>query len=81
MHAGELETSILLHAHPDLVPADYAAHDERADERDRMLTLGLRSYTRSGVVGHPSLAKAAKGKGAVDHLVTAFAEVLAALNG
>ncbi len=81
MHAGELETSILLHAHPDLVPADYAAHDERADERDRMLTLGLRPYTRSGVVGHPSLAKAAKGKGAVDHLVTAFAEVLAALNG
>lgn len=80
MHAGELETSLLLHAHPSLVPADYAEHDERADARDRFLTLGLQAYTRSGVIGHPSLATAAKGKGALDHLVTAFADVLASLD-
>jgi creatinine amidohydrolase len=80
MHAGELETSILLHAHPSLVPADFAERDERADDRNRMLTLGMGPYTRSGVVGLPSLATAAKGEGALDHLVTAFADVLAALN-
>lgn len=80
MHAGEFETSILLHAHPDLVPADYASYDERADERNRMLTHGLAPYTKSGVVGVPSQATAAKGKGALDHLVTAFADVLAALD-
>jgi creatinine amidohydrolase len=80
MHAGELETSILLHAHPDLVPADYAAYDERADERDRMLTHGLGPYTKSGVVGLPSQANAAKGKGALDYLVATFADVLSALN-
>jgi creatinine amidohydrolase len=80
MHAGELETSLLLHAHPSLVPADFAAHDERADNRDRFLTLGLGAYTKSGVIGHPSLATAAKGDGALTHLVTAFADVLASLD-
>jgi creatinine amidohydrolase len=81
MHAGELETSLLLHAHPDLVPADYATHDERADDRTRFLTLGLAPYTESGVIGHPSKATAEKGKGALAHLVTTFAEVLTSLNG
>jgi creatinine amidohydrolase len=80
MHAGELETSLLLHAHPSLVPADYATKDERADEREHFLTLGLAPYTKSGVIGHPSLATAAKGEGALTHLVTAFAGVLAALD-
>jgi creatinine amidohydrolase len=80
MHAGELETSLLLHAHPALVPPDYATHDERADDRNRMLTFGLGPYTESGVVGHPSLATAEKGKGALAHLVKVFADVLAALD-
>jgi creatinine amidohydrolase len=80
MHAGELETSLLLHAHPSLVPVDYAEHDEHADRRDHMLTLGLAPYTKSGVIGHPSLATAAKGKGALAHLVDRFADVLAALD-
>ncbi|MDQ3787278.1 MAG: creatininase family protein [Actinomycetota bacterium] len=80
MHAGELETSLLLHAHPSLVPADYAAHDERADDRNRMLTFGLGPYTESGVVGHPSLATAEKGKAALANLVDTFADVLSALD-
>jgi creatinine amidohydrolase len=80
MHAGELETSLLLHAHPDLVPPDYADHDERADERTRMLTFGLSAYTESGVVGMPSLASAEKGRGALAGLVAAFGTVLASLD-
>ncbi len=79
MHAGELETSLLLHAHPDLVRADYAEHDHVSAERDRMLTLGLSAYTESGVVGHPSLASAEKGRGALASLVASFGDVLAAL--
>jgi creatinine amidohydrolase len=78
MHAGELETSLLLHAHPELVGEDYAEHDELAD-RDRMLTRGLAAYTASGVVGRPSLASAAKGKAALANLVESFADVVAAL--
>jgi len=80
MHAGELETSLLLHAHPSLVPADYASHDERADDRNRFLTLGLGPYTKSGVIGHPSRATAEKGKGALANLVAAFDDVLSALD-
>ena len=80
MHAGELETSLLLHTHPALVPPGHAAHDERADDRNRMLTRGLGPYTRSGVVGHPSLATAEKGAGALAYLVETFADVLAALD-
>lgn len=80
MHAGELETSLLLHAHPELVRPDYADHDELADDRDRMLTRGLAAYTASGVVGRPSLASATKGKAALANLVESFGDVLAALN-
>jgi creatinine amidohydrolase len=80
MHAGELETSLLLHAHPELVRADYAEHDELTD-RDRMLTRGLAAYTASGVVGRPSLASAAKGKAALANLVESFADVVTALDG
>ncbi|HYQ65174.1 creatininase family protein [Actinophytocola sp.] len=80
MHAGEFETSLLLHAHPELVPPDYADHDERADDRDRFLTLGLSAYTTSGVIGSPSLATAGKGEAALAQLVTAFADVIAALD-
>jgi creatinine amidohydrolase len=79
MHAGELETSLLLHAHPALVRTDYADHDELADERNRMLTRGLGAYTASGVVGRPSLASAAKGSAALANLVESFGDVLAAL--
>jgi creatinine amidohydrolase len=80
MHAGELETSLLLHAHPELVRPDYAAHDHLADDRNRMLTLGLSAYTESGVVGLPSLASPDKGRDALASLVASFADVLSALS-
>lgn len=79
MHAGELETSILLHAHPALVRPDYAAHDHVTSVRDRMLTLGLAPYTESGVAGRPSLASADKGGRALASLAASFGAVLAAL--
>jgi creatinine amidohydrolase len=80
MHAGELETSILLHAHPRLVHPDFAEHDHLADDRNRMLTLSLAAYTESGVVGRPSLASAEKGELALASLVASFADVLTALS-
>jgi creatinine amidohydrolase len=71
MHAGELETSILLHALPDVVRPSYRAADHEASERPHLLTLGLRAYTATGVIGRPSLATAEKGKAVLDYLVTA----------
>jgi creatinine amidohydrolase len=77
MHAGELETSLLLHAHPSLVRPGYESADHLADERDHLLTHGLRPYTGSGVVGRPSLASAAKGRAVLETLVARFAGTLA----
>lgn len=80
MHAGELETSLLLHVRPDLVRAHDAEHDHLAPDRDRLLTTGLRAYSESGVVGRPSLASAAKGQAALASLVASFVAVLAAFD-
>lgn len=76
MHAGELETSVLLHAHPELVKPGYDSADTVADDRRDLLTLGMAAYTDSGVIGRPSLASAQKGKALLAGLVTAFARYL-----
>ncbi|PRX51096.1 creatinine amidohydrolase [Prauserella shujinwangii] len=81
MHAGEVETSVLLHAHPDLVRPGYGTADRIADDRRHLLTTGLRPYTESGVVGRPSRASAGKGGKLLAALVASFGAHLAALEG
>ncbi|GAB2504393.1 creatininase family protein [Nocardiopsis aegyptia] len=79
MHAGELETSVLLHAHPGMVGPGAAYADHVTGPRDHMPTLGLAPYTPNGVAGRPSLATADKGGRLLAALVDAFAGHLAAL--
>jgi creatinine amidohydrolase len=69
MHGGELEVSILLHAHPDLVQPSIVNSDYEAPKRTHLLVLGMRGYTRSGIIGRPSLATAEKGKAVIHSLV------------
>ncbi|MEV5543723.1 creatininase family protein [Saccharopolyspora shandongensis] len=76
MHAGEGETSILLHAAPLLVRDGYETADHRADERPDLLLHGLRAYTSTGVVGQPSLASAQKGAALLDAFESQFARRL-----
>lgn len=76
MHAGELETSILLHANPELVTPGYESADWIANDRRHLLTSGMRRYTETGVIGRPSLATAEKGKTVLGSLVESFADVL-----
>ncbi|WP_210717367.1 creatininase family protein [Amycolatopsis acididurans] len=76
MHAGELETSILLHAHPELVRPGYETADWIADDRRHLLSRGLDAYTESGVVGRPSLASARKGQVLLASLARSFGEYL-----
>jgi creatinine amidohydrolase len=78
MHAGEIETSLLLHVCPELVRDGYQDADHVAD-RSHLLILGMRGYTASGVIGQPSLATADKGKTVLDSLTTSFAETLRVL--
>ena len=73
MHAGELETSILLHAFPDVVRDGYQQADHQAPDRRLLTTLGIGAYTTSGVIGRPSLATPEKGSA----LLTAFTELAA----
>ncbi|MFC5054045.1 creatininase family protein [Saccharothrix xinjiangensis] len=79
MHAGELETSILLHTHPELVRPGWESADHLAEDRRHLLSLGLAPYTDSGVVGRPSLASARKGEVVLAALVEAFGAHLAVL--
>ena len=76
MHAGELETSILLYAYPEVVRAGYETADHVSDDRTGLLTLGMEHYTESGIIGRPSLAAATKGKAVLTSLVNSFANCL-----
>src|ERR1700757_496408 len=68
MHAGELETSILLAAHSSYVRDGWQSHDHIAPDRRHLTTVGIGAYTTSGVIGYPSQASAAKGHAVLDHL-------------
>lgn len=80
MHAGELETSILLHAAPDLVREGFRSADHLADDRRDLLTAGMTAYTASGIIGKPSRATAEKGKTVLGSLTESFARVLELLD-
>ncbi|MFJ7150717.1 creatininase family protein [Streptomyces sp. NPDC100445] len=79
MHAGEIETSILLHAHPEFVRPGHESADFTADDRRHLLTLGMSAYTESGVIGRPSLASAEKGKELLASLTESFGAYAALL--
>ncbi|MFH9405079.1 creatininase family protein [Streptomyces sp. NPDC017638] len=79
MHAGEIETSILLHAHPEFVRPGHESADFIADDRRHLLTLGMSGYSESGVIGRPSLGSADKGRKLLASLAESFAPYLALL--
>ena len=68
MHAGEIETSILLHLDSSLVRLD-KINDHAASDRSYLHLKGLKEYTSSGVIGFPSLATAQKGDLLLESLV------------
>src|SRR4051812_8745756 len=80
-HACEMETSIMLHLHPDRVKLDRAVRDgpphtdpyRKADmqfARPVFFVNEFHEVTESGVIGHPDLASAEKGKRFLDGIVT-----------
>ncbi|WP_018686453.1 creatininase family protein [Actinokineospora enzanensis] len=79
MHAGEWETSILLHTHPKLVRDTHTSADHDASDRSHLHLLGMAGYTKTGVIGQPSQATAGKGERALDSLTWSFSALLNAL--
>lgn len=79
MHAGELETSILLAAHPAYLRDGWQSSDHTASDRRYLTTLGMSAYTTSGVIGYPSRANAEKGHMVLNHLGLAAGKLIALL--
>jgi len=79
MHAGELETSILLATYPEVIRPGTETADWTADERPHLLTLGMSGYTKSGIIGRPSLGTKAKGEAVLASLVRTFGPLFAIL--
>ncbi len=73
MHAGELEVSLLLHADPQLVDDVRSERDHLAHPRPFLAIAGIGEYTKTGVVGLPSLGTVAKGEAILDSLSSSFA--------
>ena len=80
MHAGELEVSILLAVFPDVVREGWEHDDHTADDRRHLSVLGMSAYTKTGVIGRPSLGSPEKGRAALDHLVGAAQHTLRILD-
>ncbi|MEV6727797.1 creatininase family protein [Streptomyces sp. NPDC051364] len=79
MHAGEIETSILLHAAPEFVRDGNADADHDGGPRPFLLVQGMSAYTKSGVIGYPSYGSGVKGKAVLKSLQVSFAEHIKAL--
>ena len=80
MHAGELETSILLATYPGVIRPGNETADWLADDRPHLLTLGMARYTKSGVIGRPSLGTKDKGIAVLASLVASFESLFSVLS-
>lgn len=66
-HAGEIETSIIMHLRPDLVKLDkICKHDFKWPKKDGWR---MKDCSRTGVLGDPTAATAEKGKEYLEKLV------------
>jgi creatinine amidohydrolase len=71
VHAGEIETSILLHCAPEHVGTDRLPEDHVLRDRPLQGISGMTQYTRDGVIGRPRLGTAEKGR----RLIQALSEL------
>ncbi len=78
MHGGALETSLLMHAMPEVV-REAERRDHEATQRPWLQTLGMRHYTDSGIIGFPEKASAAAGQLLLQGMVQAMTDDLTAL--
>ncbi|WP_369055621.1 creatininase family protein [Kineococcus terrestris] len=81
MHGGEGETSVLLCFAPHMVHENRREADWRVPSRPDLLTLGMRHYAPTGIIGRPSAASAEKGEVLVASLVNDAGPRIAALRG
>jgi creatinine amidohydrolase len=76
MHAGELESSVLLAYAKDTVRDSQHMTDHLAGDRPHLLTTGMAHYSSTGVIGRPSLGDPGKGRLLVNSLATRAGDIL-----
>ncbi|MES0810634.1 creatininase family protein [Roseibium sp. SCPC15] len=88
IHGGDVETSIMLHLHPDLVRMDKAEDFKSVQEKlvedfqhlrahgPHQLGWKAQDLNTAGTVGNASIATAEKGKKSLDHAAQGFVELL-----
>lgn len=88
IHGGDMETSVMLAARPDLVRMDkanrFASVQEQLVQRFKYLRAhGTAAFgwqaqdlSKSGTVGDASLATVEKGKATIDHVARAFVDLI-----
>ena len=88
IHGGDVETSIMLHLHPDLVAMEKAENFRSTQEKfvknfKHLRAHGLHQFgwkaqdlNPAGTVGDASIATAEKGKKSLDHAAQGFVELL-----
>ncbi|MEU8925483.1 creatininase family protein [Kitasatospora sp. NPDC048545] len=74
-------SGVVRHGAPELIREGIAQDDHSAPERPYLLTLGMAGYTKNGIIGHPSLGTAAKGKALLDSLSQSAAAHLSLIAG
>lgn len=79
IHGGELEVSLLLHTHPDLVGPGATETDFLTPYRPTFATVGMYGYAKQGIIGRPSLASKEAGERLLAELVGRSAAHLCAL--
>lgn len=79
MHAGEIETSILLFKYPDAVRDGWRNMDCQSD-RPYLHVHGMRPYTPTGVIGYPSKATPQKGEAVLLSLQASFGALLSEIS-
>jgi creatinine amidohydrolase/Fe(II)-dependent formamide hydrolase-like protein len=78
-HADVLETSMMLHLHPELVNMDRAgAGFTGRSTLDDVLTRGMRAITPNGILGDPVGATAEMGAAVLDAIVGRLTELVRA---
>ena len=77
MHAAEMETSMMLYTHPDLVHMDRAICDYPEVPKDLdFRNIPWTDYSKYGVFGDARLATEEKGKGYTDDMVKYISELI-----
>ena len=69
LHAGDMETSLMLHLHPELVDTSKAADCVPDKPREYLNYGSIFTMSPSGVWGRPTLASAEKGKALFERAV------------